>query len=243
MTVMRKHRRLLTAVLAAACLGGTWLTVHHAPGEHGGEQRAQVPGGQGDAGGRTVTMKQALATLKVAEEASHEGYDREKFALYQDADGDGCDARREVLIAEAVEGPQVDRKRGCWLSHGEWYSEYDGKTLTNPQDVQIDHVVALNEAWQSGANKWPGKKLRQYGNYLADPRHLIGVSGPSNSFKSDKDPAEWAPSRDAFLCRFAADWVQIKAHWKLTVDVKEKAALDNLTGARNGKCGKTPVKL
>lgn len=246
MKFQQRRRRLVWTLAVVAALSLSWSWVDDTHGATPTPTHASVPGankpGAGSEG-KTVPMKQALGTLKVAEEGPHDGYDRELFDLYRDKDGDGCDARREVLIKEATEGPQVDRKRGCWLSHGEWYSQYDGERSTNPQDMQIDHVVALNEAWQSGAAKWPKDKLVTYGNYLKDPRHLIAVSGPSNSEKSDKDPAEWTPPRDAYLCRYVADWVQVKARWKLTVDVKEKAALDNLANARGGECGKKPVRL
>lgn len=234
-----KHRRLLVAATAAGCLTVTWLSVGHA--QHtpqDGQVRAQAGGG-----GKMVPVKEALAKLHGSEENAHDGYSRDKFDLYVDADGDGCDARREVLIAEALKGHKPKVTAGCHLTGGKWYSAYDGETVTSAEDMTIDHVVALGEAWDSGANEWPSEKLVEYGNYLKDPRHLIAVTGPSNSYKSDKDPAEWSPPRDEYLCEYVRDWVQVKTVWDLTVDVKEKAALEALMGARDGECAKMRVRV
>jgi hypothetical protein len=80
------------------------------------------------------------------------GYDRAKFNLWIDADGDGCDTRDEVLIAEAVHGPQVGS--GCDVGRGLWLSRYDRLRVHNPSNLDIDHMVPLAEAWGSGARRW-----------------------------------------------------------------------------------------
>lgn len=173
----------------------------------------------------TLPLAGAIGRLTVEPEPPREGYDREAFDLYQDADGDGCDARREVLIAEATDAPEVSRDGRCWLTGGTWFSYLDGKTLHDERDVQIDHTVALAEAWDSGASKWSHAKLVAYGSDLTDPEQLIGVSGPSNSRKSDTDPGEWMPKGKAAQCRYAAAVTGIKLRWGLSVDDKERAAL------------------
>lgn len=78
------------------------------------------------------------------------GYDRALFPHWIDADGDGCDTRREVLIAEAVEPPSIGA--GCYLTGGRWLSLYGGIETTDPGTFDLDHVVALAEAWDSGAS-------------------------------------------------------------------------------------------
>src|SRR5689334_1939203 len=99
----------------------------------------------------SAALRTAVSSLPVATEV-RTGYSRDLFPLWIDADGDGCNTRYEVLIAEAVTTPTVGS--GCSLSGGRWFSYYDGATWTAPSDVDIDHLVPLAEAWDSGARNW-----------------------------------------------------------------------------------------
>jgi hypothetical protein len=163
-----------------------------------------------------------LALLRVAPE-DRTGYERSLFVLWIDADGDGCDTRREVLIAEAIVAPTVGAR--CSLTGGRWLSAYDGLTFTDIADLQIDHVVALAEAWDSGASAWTPTRREDYANDLGEPWPLIAVSAASNQSKSDKDPADWLPPARADECPFVSAWIATKARWNLAVDPRERDAL------------------
>lgn len=159
--------------------------------------------------------------LRVAREVRR-GYDRDLFDHWVDADRDGCDTRREVLIMEARRKPKVGA--GCDLHGGRWFSYYDGQRTGNDSSFDVDHMVPLAEAWDSGARRWNADTRRRYANDLADPRTLVAVSASSNRSKSDRDPAEWLPRRAA-QCRYVRDYVAVKTRWRLTVDRREKRAL------------------
>jgi hypothetical protein len=151
------------------------------------------------------------------------GYDRARFRHWVDDDGDGCDARREVLIAEAVVRPRVRAR--CRLEGGRWHSAYDGLLFRDPARLDVDHVVALREAWRSGAHRWDDGRRRAFANDLGDPRSLRAVSAASNRSKGDRDPADWLPPLETFRCRYVAEWLAVKARWRLAMDPAERAAV------------------
>ena len=166
------------------------------------------------------TYTKALASLTVSAEV-RTGYERTKFKHWIDANGDGCDARDEVLIAEAVE--PADIGASCDVGAGLWISAYDGEQVTNPSDLDIDHMVPLAEAWDSGARKWSTAQRQAFANDLGDPRSLIAVTASSNRSKSDQDPAEWLP--DLSVCQYLQNWIAVKVRWRLSIDKTEKSAL------------------
>ena len=174
-------------------------------------------------------------------EAEHDGgYDRDLFKHWIDANGDGCDARREVLIAEAVVAPSVGS--GCSLSAGEWLSRYDGETAgDNGSAFDVDHMVPLAEAWESGAHGWSADRREDYANDLGYADSLIAVSASSNRSKGARDPAEWLPPTAGVHCWYAAAWVQVKTRWDLTVDQAEADKLSSvLSGCDDDDLGNLP---
>jgi hypothetical protein len=148
--------------------------------------------------------------------------------LWIDADGDGCDTRDEVLIAEAVKTPTVGAR--CSLAGGSWYSAYDGLTFTDPSGLDIDHLVPLAEAWDSGAYAWTADRRERYANDLDVPWTLIAVSASTNRSKGDDDPAEWMPPRSSYACTYLGDWLAVKVRWALSIDTTERAAIHGLIG-------------
>ncbi|MFC0533617.1 HNH endonuclease family protein [Phytohabitans kaempferiae] len=167
-------------------------------------------------------LRTLIADLPVATEI-RTGYNRDLFPHWIDADGDGCNTRYEVLIAESTTTPSVGS--GCSLSGGRWFSYYDGAAWTNPSDVDIDHVVPLAEAWDSGARNWTTTKRRSFANDLGDARSLAAVTDNVNQSKGDQDPAQWMPSVSSVRCRYVTEWAAVKTRWGLTVDSAEKSAL------------------
>ena len=180
-----------------------------------------------------------LNTLKVADEV-RTGYKRDNFKHWISA-GNGCDSRKAVIISEAIVKPTVEK--GCVIKGGEWLSIYDLVKVTEAGKLDVDHMVPLAEAWDSGAQAWDAAKRQMYANDQTDPRHLIAVTGSSNRSKSDQDPADWMPTNKAYACEYLTNWVSIKVRWALSVDKKEKDFITtNLKPCKNTKFSVVPVK-
>jgi hypothetical protein len=170
---------------------------------------------------QSVRLYQAIRDLPVAPE-TRAGYDRTKFRHWTDANGDCQDTRSEVLRQETV-GKITG---SCTVVTGQWRSIYDGLTWTQASDVDIDHLVPLAEAWDSGAKRWNSATRKAYANDLGDARSLIAMTDNLNQSKGDKDPAQWMPAQRR--CTYVAQWVAVKIRWSLRVDRAEKRALKNL---------------
>ncbi|WP_436793824.1 HNH endonuclease family protein [Actinospongicola halichondriae] len=172
---------------------------------------------------RAVVVFEDLAlldSLTVADESHASTYDRGLFPHWDDEDHDGCDTRCEVLTSQM----QAD---------GSWFSEWDGATESDTSLVHIDHVVALAEAWRSGAHGWTASQRDEFAD---DRTNLLAVTEASNLRKSDKDAASWFPSRAEANCLWARTTVVVKDKWELSVDAAEKDALANLLRS----CGAVP---
>jgi len=174
----------------------------------------------------SAPLTTAIGDLTVASEV-RTGYSRDQFPHWVDADGDGCSTRNEVLIAEADDPVSVGS--GCSLSGGRWFSYYDRVSWTNPSDVDIDHMVPLAEAWDSGARTWTTATRQAYANDLGDSRSLVGVTDHVNQAKGDQDVAEWLPQYDG--CRYLREFVAVKLRWRLSVDAAEKQAMSSLASS------------
>ncbi len=206
-------RRLLLIVLAT---GVIWVGLAAAP-----------PAAR--AADYSAPVAEAVASLPVAAE-SRTGYDRDLFRHWVDADGDGCDTRDEVLIAEADDPVTVGG--GCALSGGRWYSYYDAVSQTSASALDVDHMVPLAEAWDSGASAWTSAEREALANDLGDPRALIAVTAGENRSKGDQDVAEWVP--DHQQCRYLEEFVAVKIRWRLSVDSAERAAMASLASGCDG---------
>ncbi|MFE0134056.1 HNH endonuclease family protein [Streptomyces sp. NPDC059037] len=183
----------------------------------------------------TVSLSEAVASLPQATE-SRDGYQRTSFKHWNAGKfDDGCNTRMEVLIAEAVDAPEI--LPGCKLSGGRWWSYYDAKWVTSAGALDVDHMVPLAEAWDSGASQWSAKRREAYANDLDADTSLVAVTAASNRSKADKDPSEWLPNPEV-TCRYASEWTGDKKRWGLTVDAAELAALTRLAEA----CPNTTVE-
>jgi len=178
-------------------------------------------------------LRQAVKSLPVAREV-RASYDRDRFRLWVDADSDGCDTRDEVLLSESTR--PVRLSSGCTWRAGRWTSYYDGRATADPSTFDIDHLVPLAEAWDSGARRWNAGTRQRFANDLGDRRSLVAVTASSNRSKSDQDPAEWLPHK-AVQCRYVREWVAVKTRWRLTVNLAEKRVLTRLAA----DCSNRPV--
>ena len=163
-----------------------------------------------------------LDKLTVAKPGSMKGYSREKFPHWRST-GANCDVRDSVLKRD---GTKV-KLSGCNVVAGTWKSIYDGKTLTSPTQVDIDHMVPLANAWRSGASSWTTAQREDFANDLDDPQ-LVAVSASANRSKGDQDPSTWKPTDTSSWCGYAEDWIAVKTRWKLTVTTAEKSALADM---------------
>jgi hypothetical protein len=182
----------------------------------------------------SAPLATAIEDLTVASEV-RTGYSRDLFPHWVDADGDGCSTRNEVLLAEADDPVTITGT--CTITKGRWFSYYDRVSWTAPSDVDIDHMVPLAEAWDSGARTWTTSTRQSFANDLGDHRTLVGVTDNVNQAKGDQDPSTWMPQYDR--CRYLGEWVAVKHRWRLSVDSAEKSALRSLAAS----CSNTTITV
>ena len=181
--------------------------------------------------GAVVTRVRATALLAEIPTRSEStaGYDRSAFRHWVDADRNGCDTRAEVLIAESNTRPAVGT--GCTISGGRWISKYDKVRTTAPSGFDVDHLVPLAEAWQSGADQWDADTRMRYANDLGYANSLIAVTASSNRSKGDREPQNWMPAY--WRCNYVATWIAVKWRWQLAVDATERGFLESTLATCN----------
>ncbi|MFJ2604789.1 HNH endonuclease family protein [Streptomyces sp. NPDC091279] len=168
-----------------------------------------------------ATARSYLAQLTVATE-NRTGYERDLFPTWITISGT-CNTREYILKRD---GTNVVTDAACASTSGSWFSPYDGATWTAASDVDIDHMVPLAEAWDSGASAWTTAQRQAFANDITRPQ-LLAVTDNVNQSKGDKDPAEWMPSVTSYRCTYVRAWVQVKYYYDLSVDSAEKTALTN----------------
>ncbi|MFF6859886.1 HNH endonuclease family protein [Streptomyces bacillaris] len=171
-----------------------------------------------------TTLADAVGLVQVTEE-DRTGYTRSSFKHWNSGDdkSDGCNTRAEVLLAEAVVAPTVEA--GCKLTGGTWVSYYDSQEVNSAGSLDIDHMVPLAEAWDSGASAWTAARREAYANDQGSTVSLVAVTARTNRQKADQDPADWMPPSPEAQCRYVGEWVATKLRWQLTADDRELEAL------------------
>jgi hypothetical protein len=169
----------------------------------------------------------ALARLAVKGRSARTGYDRGRFgAAWLDADRNGCDTRNDVLAAHLSDVRVKPGTHGCVVASGVLADPYTGRTISFVRGagngVDVDHVVALSNAWLTGASAWPLRKRAALAN---DPLNLLPVDASANRQKGDGDAATWLPPHRPARCGYVARQVAVKAKYGLWVTPAEHAAV------------------
>ncbi|PWG59321.1 calcium-binding protein [Bifidobacterium catulorum] len=182
----------------------------------------------GTDGSRTKATD-ALAKLPVKGRAPKTGYTREQFGpAWADVDGNGCDTRNDILARDMQNVTYRSGTHNCVVTSGTLADPYTGRTINfkrgqnTSSAVQIDHVVALSDAWQKGAQQIGADKRKRLAN---DPYNLLAVDGPANQQKSDGDAATWLPANKSYRCAYVARQIGVKAKYSLWVTQAEHDAM------------------
>ncbi|RRC94494.1 HNH endonuclease [Schaalia canis] len=169
-----------------------------------------------------------LAELEVRPKAYVEGYDRSEFGpAWEDVDGNGCDTRNDVL-ARDLDNIRYRKGSRCVIQTGTLHDPYVGVTMpfqrgdaTSPL-VQIDHVVALGDAWRAGAWEWSTAERVRFAN---DPENLLAVEGQANQDKEASRADQWMPPNRDYHCEYVARQIAVKHAWGLSVIESERQAM------------------
>jgi hypothetical protein len=193
-------------------------------------------GGASASGARAADL---VDRLTVKGRAPKTGYARGQFGpAWSDVDRNGCDTRNDILNRDLTAREWRVGTHGCVVIAGVLADPYTGRAIpfakADAAAVQIDHVVALSDAWQKGAAGWSAARRLAFAN---DPLNLLAVDGPSNARKRDGDTATWLPPNKPYRCRFVARQVAVKAKWGLWVTAAERDAMRRVLS----KCPEQPA--
>lgn len=227
MTSKQRTKRLVTALIFAIALGiGAYASNTPQQNSLPDDSRANLAAPANSSAG------EALSKLEIKGRAPKTGYDRDNFG-----DGwnvsNGCDTRNRILqrdLKDITYAPTTDAVV-CKVQSGTLDDPYTGKTMQfqrgadTSDDVQIDHVVALSDAWQKGAQGLDFDTRNQFAN---DPLNLLAVNGKVNQDKSDSDAATWLPPNKAYRCQYVARQIAVKTRYRLWITRAEYDAMNTI---------------
>ena len=231
---------LTMATVAALTTGCSAVLDQVAVASGGGPAVAAPAAASGDAAS-------ALEKLPVKGRAPKTGYDREQFGpAWSDVDRNGCDTRNDILKRDLAGETFKPGTHDCVVLTGTLSDPYTGKKITfsrgqgTSEAVQIDHVIALSDAWQKGAQQLPADARKSLGN---DPLNLMAVDGPTNQGKGDGDAATWLPPVRSYRCTYVARQVAVKAKYRLWVTQAEHDAIAGVLAGCPGQALPTDSTL
>ena len=176
----------------------------------------------------TTDALTALNKLEVKGRAPKTGYTRSQFPHWSDPDRNGCDARNDILKRDLTDITYKEGTRDCKVIAGQLLDPFSGKVITFSTTkvvIDIDHVVALSNAWQTGAAYFDKNTRLLIAN---DPINLLAVDAKLNRQKGDGDAATWLPPNKSCRCEYVARQVAVKAKYKLWVTEPEKVAITKI---------------
>jgi hypothetical protein len=179
------------------------------------------------------TAVRALDDLAVKGQAPKTGYSRDEFGqawtddVSVDGGYNGCGTRDDILRRSMIESVVKPNSGGCIVLSGRLSDPYTGREIQfvrGPESgaVQVDHVVALGDSWQKGAQQLTAEERADMAN---DPLELLAVDGPTNSAKGDADAASWLPPNKGFRCAYVARQIAVKSKYRLWVTAAEKDSM------------------
>lgn len=190
------------------------------------ETTAPSPGPSSASDGSALA---AVSELTVKGRAPRTGYSRDAFGpAWKDVDRNGCDTRNDILARDLVDETLRAGTNDCVVETGLLHEPYSGTDIDfvrgqdTSADVQIDHVVALSDAWQKGAQQWDLARRESFAN---DPLNLLAVDGTLNMQKGDGDTATWLPPNRAYRCPYVARQVGVKLTYGVWVTEAERDAM------------------
>lgn len=225
---MYRRRRLIAGVIVTlVAVVGAWLgTAQDPPAE-----QPSKPPLQGQQSSSSAALD-ALQSLAIKGRAPKTGYSRAQFGNgWQDAGS--CDVRNYIL-ARDMEQEVLRSVTDCTVVSGTLQDPYTGKAIafirgaSSSDDVQIDHVVALSDAWQKGAQQLSPTVRTEFAN---DPLNLLAVDGQANNSKGDSDAASWLPPNKAYRCRYVARQIAVKQKYSLWVTQAEHDVMQRVLGS------------
>lgn len=230
------RRRPRWTNLSRAAAGGC-LALLAACGNLGTSSDGAPDTGATATGGATGSARTQLAALPVKGRAAMTGYSRDRFGTaWADTDHNGCDTRNDVLRRDLRSVTFKRDDKDCTVLSGDLADTYTAKTIRfvrgGASEVDIDHVVALGDAWQTGAAQWtPAKRLA----LANDPLNLLAVDASANRQKGDSDAASWLPPNKGVRCAYVARQVGVKTKYGLWVTTAEKQAMDQVLAGCPGE--------
>jgi hypothetical protein len=230
----RGRRFSVVLILAIAIVGSSlFASLQH----HISKQAVQPPTQNATSQAQaTGSAADKLETLAIKGRAPKTGYSRDQFSAGW-ADVGGCDTRNYILkrdMTDVITKSATD----CTVESGTLNDPYTGKVIhfmrgaSTSAAVQIDHVVAVSDAWQKGAQQIDVSKRAEFYN---DPLNLLAVDGPTNDNKGDSDTATWLPPNKPFRCRYVARQIAVKAKYSLWVTQAEHDAMKNVLSTCPGQ--------
>lgn len=166
-------------------------------------------------------------------------YDRDDWPHWIDADGDCQDTRQEVLVSESEIAVEFRDAKRCAVARGRWRCPYTGRVITDPRELDVDHLVPLHEAHRAGGHAWDRPQRQRYANALDDPMHLVAVDKSANRAKGDKPPQAWMPPAPSHRCEYLRSWVDVKERWSLQQSPAERTFIAR--GLAECGQGRTPA--
>ena len=225
MLMQRRRRMVLVAVILIGTLG--WVVIKEWPNlplmlPDSQSQQPELASGSGE------IAREALAALSTKGRAPKTGYKRSQFGDGW-AKAGGCDTRNVILRRDLTNAVLGDDN--CKVQAGALSDPYTGQRTAFKRGanssgaVQIDHVVALSNAWQTGAQQLSSEQRISLAN---DPLELLAVDGPANQQKGDGDAATWLPSNKPFRCQYIARQIAVKKKYSLWVTPPERTAMERI---------------
>lgn len=229
MGIMYRKRRVLAVLVISLTIIVAGFLQSGAPRDASQPEKTEIASNPAES--QTLAATQ-LELLAVKGRAPKTGYERALFGSGWRESG-GC-STRDLVLARDLDQTVIEE---CEVQSGTLDDPYTGKTILfqrgpeTSDDVQIDHVVALSDAWQKGAQQLSPEAREDFAN---DPLELLAVDGPANQKKGDGDAATWLPANKDYRCRYVSRQIAVKKKYNLWVTSAEKGAIKNVLG----KCPK-----